>query len=45
MYKKIIAMQTQQEPLTDTQYSFILDIIGGDTRKLKYDLRCLLNHI
>ena len=37
-------MQTQQEPLTDTQYSFILDIID-DNRKRKYDLRHILDGI
>ncbi len=44
MNKKIIAMITQQEPLTDTQYSFILDLLG-DTRKRKHDLRHILDAI
>ena len=37
-------MQTQQEPLTDAQYSYILEIIDDD-RKRKYDLRTILNAI
>jgi putative transposase len=37
-------MQTQQEPLTDTQYSYIFSIID-DGRKRKYDLRRIIDAI
>ena len=37
-------MQTQQEPLTDAQYSFILEAIN-DTRKRKYDLKLIIEAV